>query len=385
MRVGLLASLLSHRSGYRRAGVSRYIEALLTCIPGTAPDVHLLAYLPRSVGQAVSRAFSGIDWRCTRWPTERPVVRIAWEQLIAPWVTLDCDVVHGPVNVLPLALAKPGIVTVHDLAFLHFPEHYPVAKRWYLRLMTGMSVRRARCVIAVSEHTRRDVVLAYGVAPEKVIVIPNGIDADWTRVPESELARWRAERGLPERFLLFVGTIQPRKNLLTLLRAIRHLPDEVDWPLYVVGARGWKDSPVYRAVRELGLEQRVVFVGYAPPEELRYWYSAATLFVYPSLYEGFGLPVLEAMACGTPVITSDRSSLPEVAGGAALLVDPSDAGALAAAIAELAADEYRRAMLAQVGQSRAHSFTWERTARDTAEIYRMVARRAVHQRGGRDR
>ena len=385
MRVGLLASLLSHRPGYRRAGVSRYIEALLTYVPCAAPDVQLCAYVPRSVGQTVSRTLPGIDWRETRWPTERPVVRIAWEQTVAPWATLDCDIAHGPVNVLPLALARPGVVTIHDLAFLHFPEHYPAAKRWYLRLMTGLSVRRAQRVITVSEHTRRDVVLAYGVAPDKVIAIANGIDPDWTRVPDAALFRWRAERGLPERFLLFVGTIQPRKNLLTLLRAIRQLPDSVDWPLYVVGARGWKESPIFQAVQELGIGQRVVFVGYVPPEELRYWYSAATLFVYPSLYEGFGLPVLEAMACGTPVVTSDRSSLPEVAGEAAMLVDPTDAGALAAAIAELAADEHRRAMLAQAGQVRARTFTWERTARDTVEVYRTVARRAVHQRGGRDR
>ncbi len=323
-----------------------------------------------------------MEWRPTRWPTEQPLARIPWEQSVAPWVTLECDVVHGPVNVLPLALARPGVVTVHDVAFLHFPEHYPAAKRWYLQFMTALSVRRAARVIAVSEATRRDLVLAYGLAPEKVTVVPNGIDPTWGRVPSEELARWRAERGLPERFLLYVGTIQPRKNLVTLLEALARLPSEIDWPLYVVGARGWKDSPVYRALERLGIARRVVFVGYASPEELRYWYSAATLFVYPSLYEGFGLPVLEAMACGTPVITSDRSALPEVAGEAALSVDPTDATALAAAIACLARDERRRAALAQAGQVRAGAFRWERTAAETVAVYEAVARRAVQQRGG---
>jgi glycosyltransferase involved in cell wall biosynthesis len=172
---------------------------------------------------------------------------------------------------------------------------------------------------------------------------------------------------------------------VTLLEALARLHDELDWPLYVVGARGWKESPVFRAVQELGLERRVVFVGYAPPEELRYWYSAATLFVYPSLYEGFGLPVLEAMACGTPVITANRSALPEVAGEAAVLVDPTDASALAGAIAALAADERRRAFLARAGLARARAFTWERTARATAEAYRAVARQTVEERGGAER
>jgi glycosyltransferase involved in cell wall biosynthesis len=385
VRVGLLATLLSRRPGYRRAGISRYIEALLTHLPCTAPDLELIAYAPHSVEQQARDEFPRVQWRSTRWPAERPLVRIVWEQAVAPWATADCAIVHGPVNVLPLALARPGIVTVHDLAFLHFPAHYPVAKRWYLRLLTGLSVRRAQLVIAVSDHTRRDIVLAYGVPPEKVIAIPNGIDPDWTRVPDDELARWRAERRVPARFLLFVGTVQPRKNLVTLLQALARLHDELDWPLYVVGARGWKESPVFRAVQELGLERRVVFVGYAPPEELRYWYSAATLFVYPSLYEGFGLPVLEAMACGTPVITANRSALPEVAGEAAVLVDPTDASALAGAIAALAADERRRAFLARAGLARARAFTWERTARATAEAYRAVARQTVEERGGAER
>ncbi|MDW8060104.1 MAG: glycosyltransferase family 1 protein [Thermomicrobium sp.] len=382
MRVGLLASLLSRRPGYRRAGVSRYIEALLTYVPRLAPDIELVASVPRSVWLEARDEFAGIAWQCTGWPTEHPIVRIAWEQGIAPWTTLRCDVVHGPVNVLPLALARPGIVTVHDVAFLHFPEHYPAAKRWYLRLMTGLSVRRARRVIAVSEQTQRDLVLAYGLAPHRVTVIPNGIDPDWTRVPEHDLARWRAERGLPERFLLFVGTIQPRKNLARLVEALARLGDQLDWPLYVVGARGWKENPVFRTVQETGLGDRIVFVGYVLPQELRYWYSAATIFVYPSLYEGFGLPVLEAMACGTPVITSDRSALPEVAGDAAVLVDPTDPAAIAAAIRELVRDEGRRLALAQAGRQRARTFSWERTAQETVRVYRSLACRHTMERGG---
>lgn len=382
MRVGLLASLLSRQAGYRRAGVSRYIEALLQYLPTVATDLELVATVPRTVWGLAHQDFAGIEWRLTRWPTERPVVRVAWEQLWASRVLRDCAVVHGPVNVLPLAIDRPSVVTVHDVAFLHFPEHYPPAKRWYLRVMTGLSVRRAHRVIAVSEQTRRDVIRAYGVEPGRVVVVPNGIDAGWQRVRGEELAHWRAERGLPEHFLLFVGTIQPRKNVTTLIDALAKLDAAIDWPLYIVGAPGWRETPVYRRVQERGLAQRVVFVGYVSPAELRYWYSAATLFVYPSLYEGFGLPVLEAMACGTPVITSDRSALPEVAGDAAWLVDPTDPAALATAIATLARDPERRIALTRAGFARAQAFSWERTARETAAVYRALGLGLLDERGG---
>ncbi|MCS7051142.1 MAG: glycosyltransferase family 4 protein, partial [Thermomicrobium sp.] len=367
-----------------QAGVSRYIEALLRYLPCVAPDLEIVGYTSRSVWRAVQGELPpALQWRVTRWPTERPVVRIVWEQTVGPWVTRDCALVHGPVNVVPLAGGRPTVVTVHDLAFLHFPTHYPASKRWYLQLMTGASVRRARMVIAVSEATRRDVVQAYGVTPERVVVVPNGIDPHWCRVPDEELARWRDRNGVPERFILFVGTLQPRKNLVTLLEAYARLGPDFSWPLFVVGAPGWLESPIYRRVEELGLTGRVRFVGYAPPEELRAWYSAATLFVYPSVYEGFGLPVLEAMACGVPVIAADRSALPEVAGEAAVLADPTDPQALATAMRSLADDEALRRALARAGQERARAFSWERTARETAAVYRRLgAPRSAGRRGG---
>nr|WP_286207195.1 glycosyltransferase family 1 protein [Thermomicrobium sp. CFH 73360] len=375
--------MLSRQATYRRAGVSRYIEALLQYLPAVAPDLEMIAYTSRTVWRAAHAEFPpAVAWRVTHWPTERPSVRIAWEQLVGPWATRDCTVIHGPVHVLPLALAPPGVVTVHDLAFVYFPEHYPAAKRWYLRLLTGLSVRRARRVIAVSETTRRDVVRTYGIAPERISTIPNGIDADWRRIDDAELERWRGQQGLPERFLLFVGTVQPRKNLIALLEAFAQLGPEFPWPLFVVGAAGWLDSPIYRRVEDLGLARRVRFTGYVPPEELRYWYSAATIFIYPSLYEGFGLPVLEAMACETPVITSNCSALPEVAGDAAVLVEPTDPLAIAAAIQSLVMDEERRRVLAQAGRERARQFTWERTARETAAVYRALSEQRLGERGG---
>lgn len=384
MRVGLLASLLNWEATYRRAGICRYIEALLQHLPLLAPDLDLVAFLSQAVWRQVRNEFPpSISWRVTRWPTAHPVVRIAWEQAVAPLATRDCSVVHGPVNVLPLGLRRPTVVTVHDLAFLHFPEAYPAVKRWYLRLLTQWSVRRAWRVIAVSEQTRQDLLTCYGVNPDRITVVPNGVDPSLRRIDdENELADWRAAHGLPERFLLFVGTLQPRKNLTTLLRALAELRSLFTWPLVVIGARGWKESSIFQQVRALGLEQQVLFLGYVPPEQLPWWYSAATIFVYPSLYEGFGLPVLEAMACGTPVITSNGSALREVAGDAAVLINPYSPSDLARAIRELARNEELQRKLRMAGQARAQSFSWERTARETALVYRAVVSEAREKRRG---
>ena len=375
MRVGVLGHLLSFAPGYRQAGVSRYIEFLLRALPAAAPDIEAVVFTGPQAGECGADFPTSLQWRRSRVPTGRPEVRILWEQVAGP-VALrraGVDLVHGPVNVMPLLDGLPGVVTVHDLAFRIYPEQYPRAKQRYLDLLTGLSVRRAARVITVSESTRRDVLRFYRVDPERVVTVPNGVDPSLAPVTDRErLAAFRKEHGLPDDFILFVGTLQPRKNLVGLLRAYARMGARVDAPLVVAGGKGWMYEPVFNEVRALGVEDRVIFAGYADPEDLALWYSAATVFVYPSLYEGFGLPVLEAMACGTPVITSDTSSLPEVAGDAALLVNPRDVDAMAAAIARLMGDPALRADLRERGLARARAFSWERTARETAAVYRAA-------------
>jgi glycosyltransferase involved in cell wall biosynthesis len=267
------------------------------------------------------------------------------------------------------------VVTVHDLAFERFPEQYPAAKQRYLRLMTRIGTRRATKVIAVSRATGRDLVELYGVPQLKIEVIPNGLSAGFGRPTAAALEQFRVDRVLPPEFFLFVGTLQPRKNLETLLRAYALVCGQTDWPLIVVGAAGWLYDPVFHLVRQLGIGERVQFIGYAPGEELPYLYSAASVFVLPSRYEGFGLPVLEAMACGTPVVTSDRSSLPEVAGDAALLIDPERPQSIADALLRLACDPALRQELAARGLQRAAPFTWRRSAEATLAVYRSMGRR----------
>lgn len=376
MRVGILAHLLSFAPGYRQAGVSRYIEFLLADLPRVAPDEEFHVFAGPDAAHGRDQLPRELRWSLSRLPTERPPVRILWEQVAGP-VALGrqrIDVAHAPVNVAPLLTRVPTVVTVHDLAFRIYPEQYPAAKRRYLDAMTRRSVRRAARVIAVSENTRQDVIRLYGVPPERVVVVPNGVPSDLAPVDDrAALQALRDRHGLPEEFILFVGTLQPRKNLVGLLRAFGRLRDRVQAPLVVVGAPGWQYQPIFDEAQALGVADRVVFAGYAAPEELRLWYSAATVFIYPSLYEGFGLPVLEAMACGAPVITSSTSSLPEVVGDAALLVDPTDLDAIAGSLERVLREPQLRRTLRQRGLARAREFGWERTARETVAVYRAVA------------
>ena len=375
-RIGLIGHLLSFELTYRQAGVSRYTEALVRELPNVGPDEQYVVFTGGE-RPPVSRGFDpGIEWVHSRLPTGKPEARILWEQTVGTTIARRhrLDLIHAPVNVTPLVTGAPRVVTIHDIAFHLYPEQYPGAKQRYLRLMTRLSVQRATRVIAVSEATRQDVIRYYGAKPSQVVTVPNGVPADYHPLPPDEVAEFRAREGLPERFILFVGTLQPRKNLETLLRAYAQVADDIGWELVVVGATGWAYDPIFETARSLGLAERVRFAGYVPGEDLPRWYNAAGMFVYPSLYEGFGLPLLEAMACGTPVIAANTSSLPEVVGDAGLLVDPRDADELAGAIRRLAESASLREDLSARGRQRAAAYSWRRTAEETLAVYRDVMR-----------
>ncbi len=313
-------------------------------------------------------------------------MRIAWEQAAGPLAAARerLDLLHGPVNVLPLLAPCPGVVTVHDLAFLAHAEAFHPAKRRYLTLATALSARRAARVIAVSAATRDELVRRLGVPARKVTVVHNAADPAFRPLPAAEVARFRAAQGLSARVVLAVGTLEPRKNLTGLLDAFARLAPATDAELVVVGGKGWLYDAVFGRLERLGLAGRVRFAGYVPDDQLPLWYNVAEVFVYPSRYEGFGLPPLEALACGTPVVTSDTSSLPEVVGDAALLVDPDDPAALAAALSRLLADPALRAALRERGIRRAADFSWSRTAAATRAVYDAVlAERGGRKAGGR--
>jgi glycosyltransferase involved in cell wall biosynthesis len=368
-RIAINAHLLAQEEGYRRAGVSRYIYNLLTHVLREDPEGDYTVFLNSRCALSLS-----CNQRVSRLPTHRPWARIFWEQFLQPreLVAENVALLHSPVNVQPLFLPCRGVVTVTDLSFMVFPESFRTFQRFYQRLFTRLSVRRASRVIAISASTARDVTHFFGVPAGRICVTLPGVDAACQPIHDkSRLADFRRLHGLPERFILFVGTLEPRKNLLTLLQAYAEFRRQTrsDYKLVLGGGVGWLHRPILAAVEELRLQGDVIFPGFIPDDELPLWYNTADVFVYPSLYEGFGLPPLEAMACGTPVIVSNVSSLPEVVGDAAVLVDPHEPDEWAAALAALCRDSNLQAALASRGLERAQEFSWTRMARETIQVY----------------
>jgi glycosyltransferase involved in cell wall biosynthesis len=379
MHVAINAQLVSFSESYRNAGVSRYTYRLiegLARLPATSR--YSVFVTQRDAARAGQFGGSAVELIPARWPTARPQQRILWEQLALPGLLrrARADVFHSPVNVLPERLPCPAVVTIHDLAFLTYPQYFRPGRRLYQRIFTARGARAAARVIAVSESTKRDIVARLGIAPEKVRVVHPAVDDRFQPVADpARLAAFRHEHDLPERFLLYLGTLEPRKNLLTLLEAYALLraQDDATPRLVLAGAKGWYYKDLFARVRTLGLERAITFAGYVRDEEQPLWYAAAELFIYPSLFEGFGLPVAEALACGTPVVTSNVSSLPEAAGDVAMKVDPHQPEAVAHAMQSvLLSDDTRRQMAAR-GPAWASRFTVERVAAGCEAVYAEAA------------
>jgi glycosyltransferase involved in cell wall biosynthesis len=367
MHVALNAHLLSTGAGYRAAGIHGYIDGLLR---------HLHAYAPAGwrftamVGKRYTAAYPGLTMRRAAFDTEPPARRILWEQLIQPWALAGCDLHHALAFVAPLAVSRPFVVTMYDLSFVHYPARLSRARRLYLQLLTKLTCRRARRVIAISHSTARDLTSTLGIPAEKIDIAAPGYDrAQFRPLPADAVAAFRHQKNLPERFWLFVGTLEPRKNLVTLLDAYAALPPASRLPLIIGGGKGWDYQPIFEAVARHNLTAAVQFVGFIPSDQLAFWYNSAEAFLYPSVFEGFGLPVLEAMACGTPVLVSDASSLPEVAGAAGRALPPGDVSAWTEALRAAAEDTAWRQAAREQGFREAARYSWDETARQTIASY----------------
>jgi len=358
----------------RAYGGARYIRSLVSWLAKVDPKNEYVLYVSR---EDVPR-FSGLAPNFQLVPTVayRPL-RILWEQAGLPWdlERRRVDVYHGPGFVAPLIKTTRQVITIHDMTFFLLPECHHFTKRHYFRCLIPKCVRRANQVIAVSENTKRDIIRVLGSEGEKIKVVYHGKDEGFHPDRAATTScRLRAKYGLPMRVILFVGLIEPRKNLERLVRAYAKLKNlHQDSCLLLAGRLGWGYQAVFRAVSESGVKDRVILPGFIPERELPSLYNLADVVVYPSLYEGFGLPVLEAMACGVPVVTSRVSSMPEIAGDAALLVDPYDVGDIAQALERALVDRALRERLANEGPKRCQPFTWQRTARETLAVYEEVA------------
>jgi glycosyltransferase involved in cell wall biosynthesis len=291
--------------------------------------------------------------------------RLSWEMLRRP-----PDLLFVPAHVLPLAHPQHTLVTVHDLGYRTFPEAHPAGQRSYLDLSTRWSVHTATHILADSEATRTAAIEIYNTKPEKITVVYPGYEADLQPVRDVyRLEQVRQRYAIPGAYILFLGRIQPRKNLVRLVEAFAALaPQYPDLTLVLAGPTGWLSDPIVARIEALGLNQRVRLPGYVAAEDKAALISGAHVFAYPSLYEGFGFPVLEAQACGTPLLTSTTSSLPEVAGAGALLVDPEDVDAIATGLVRLLEDTGHRENLVQRGFRNLTRFSWAKAAEQTATV-----------------
>jgi glycosyltransferase involved in cell wall biosynthesis len=316
-----------------------------------------------------------MDTVCSRLPTHNPLARILWEQTILPAESARRRIrlLHAMAFVSPVLSHLPTVVTVYDVSFALFPESFRPFNRGYLTTMTRRTARRADAVIAISRSTADDLQRLWGIPQARIHLAYPGVDAEFRPLSASDVEAFRAAKGLPSRYVLFVGTLEPRKNVTRLVEAFAVLKQQgLPHKLVLAGGKGWMYEPIFAAVENLGLQGDVIFPGFVSRQELPLWYNGAALFAYPSLYEGFGLGPLEAMACGTPVVVSNRASLPEVVGDAGIQVDAEDAAGLAEAMASVLTSPSRAAQMRERGMERAARFTWEQTARDTARTYEIV-------------
>ena len=309
-------------------------------------------------------------------------LRFLLEQIYLPFLLwrLRIEVVHSLHYAFPLLrFGTRQVVTFHDLTFFNMPEVHQWLKIRYFQLFMRAAVRFADHIIFVSRSALDDSVAKLGKPQGKASVVPHGKGEEFCPgVPLRDVERLRAKFNLPQRFVLYIGTIEPRKNLAKLVEAFAPLAaKDPEVSLVLVGKMGWMTDALFVAIERFDLASRVVFTGFIAEEEKAPFLAACTMFVYPSLYEGFGLPVLEALSCGTPTITSNTSALPEVVGDAALLVDPTSTADLAAAMDKLLFDPVLQAQLRMKGPQQAAGFTWEKAAFLTAEVYRSLQPQAV--------
>ena len=327
---------------------------------------------------------SAIDRFANRWPNFKVKQTLPHTPLVRIPITLSAELRKNPVDVLHVQYTAPPfapcpiVVTIHDLAFEHLPETFNRRSWLQLRLTVRSTARRAAQIVTVSEYSRQDIIKTYGIAPEFITVTPEAASSNFTRVTsETELQKMRDTYGIEGDYILSLCSIQPRKNLVRLIEAyslLRRLHSEVKLPqLVLAGKRGWLDDETMRAAQNEEASAGIRFTGYVADKHLNALYSAATCFVYPSYFEGFGLPILEAMKCGVPVIAGNRTSIPEVAGEAALLFDPFDVQSLVEALKRVLNDSQYRAALGAKGLQRANEFSWQETARLTLAAYKKAA------------
>jgi len=352
--------LMNALNAGNRSGTGRYITELTRALLNNESDDEYHFVWPRDLAAPVP----GCEEHLIR-KSASALYRLFYEHRGIDGLgrSMEADIVHYPTGIGPRFSRLPVVLTVHDMCFFHHPEWFAPSRALYYRGTMAAGIHRADHIIADSQATAEDIIHFMGIPEERIDVVPLGVDACFAPASAEEIKQVRQQYHLPERFFLFVGTLEPRKNLERLVQAWSMVRDKVP-PLVIAGRHGWGDMICF--------PPDIIRLDHIAQEHLPALYSAATAFVWPSLMEGFGLPPLEAMACGTPVLTSNTSSLPEVVGDAAMQIDPFDVDALADDMTTLAQDDALSECLRQKGLERAARFTWHSTAAKTRAVYEKV-------------
>jgi glycosyltransferase involved in cell wall biosynthesis len=374
MKIGINARYIQKQ----RTGIENYLHNLIKHLKLTDHTDEFMLYFgnDKPIPQDVLGGNFTSD--IPSMSTNSQIKRILWEHFYIPQALKrdKIDVFHEPSFIAPIFKSCPTITTVYDLAFIFHPECFTRRNVLYLNTMLSRSVRSSDRIIAISNSTKNDIINHFNIEQNKVRVVYCGYN-DYFRAMDSKeaCAGTLRKHGITGEFLLNVSMISPRKNLLTLLRSFKsaRAKRKTGLQLVIAGSKGWLYEEIFEEVSKLSLEKYVIFTGYIPDEELLHLYNSAALMVYPSIYEGFGLPVLEAMACGCPVIASNTSSLPEVCGDAALLVNPLDAEGLSESICKALEDNAFRNRMAVRGFQRIKSFSWSKAANETLQLYKELA------------
>lgn len=377
MRIGIDATPVGNRSGtgYYTGKLIEYLgradsenEYFLYCAPGYRQHLEH------------SSMFEYPNFRVVQVPVRGRALGFGWKQVWLPRQIKKegIDLFHFPAFIGSLRTGPPSIVTVHDLCFVLFPEAFSRIRRWYYKRIIPRSIRNSHSIIVDSDSTKNDLFRYLGVKSDRVHRVYLGVDpVRFYKVTRGrELDRLRNAYSLPSDFILYVGTLEPRKNITRLLRAFAYgvLSKGLPYKLVIAGRKGWLYEGIFREVRAMNLGEHVYFPGYVKPVDLAGLYSMARAFAYPSLYEGFGLPCLEAMSCGTPVLASSTSALPEVVGDCAVIVNPISTESIAEGLRRICSDEELNRRLSSLGPRRASRFSWLTTAKKTVEVYNKTYR-----------
>lgn len=375
MRIGINARYLQSS----RSGIAQYIFYLLSNLKtvDTKNDYTLFLGSDKQVSGDILNFGFPLD--VSGFPTTNQALKIAWQHIYLPRriKELKIDVFHEPTFISPFFKQCPTVITVLDLAYRFLPDCYTLRNRLYLDKLMKHSIDTSDAVIAISENTKRDILLNFKIPENKVKVVYLAVDETFCPVDNSkkeEILRVKSKYNITGDFIFTVSLISPRKNLVTLIKAFALLKQKgkIGHSLVIAGKKGWLFNEVFEAAASCGYEKDIIFCDFVPQDDLVMLYNAADVFVYPSLYEGFGLPLLEAMACQCPVVASNNSSIPEVCSDAAVLVDPYDAAGFSDAIYRIISDRPLKDSLIKKGRERVANFSWKKAAQETVKVYNNI-------------